>query len=714
MATKISTISFLQAKKQEMKENVYRRKFDNLVDEIDDNLVNTTIQRERIDESVKKVIYIPTVNTNGATDWAVLPQVRPVGQNTSRVPRSAEPIGFSKILVAASAIASSVPDGQAFSVNKIKARLYYELWKRSWALPEMNGFNTLSYVTQDMLTYGWSAWRVFPKQTIVDKTHNGVKTKKVIFDDIYREPLEVKRTWIGLSYRPAANDNRPEVLYEIDITKESYEEMKRKFGKRSKKGDLGAGVSMEAVEEDSEKVNTHVTITFYESPLQNRYIIASDSVVFYDGEMPNEDVYGSVVIVGCFYRDQNDPHGVGLFEMMRGNVYLYNYINSLNAEQVEAEVMPLLFGSGMTGQGDMTYTRSPNKINPLPQGAKVEKVMTTGNVTLGINYANQQKQDIEDNTGVNNIVSGSNSETTLGATVILKEAALNRLIKPRNNLKQGIENDSCIFFSWIKQDQVNPRKFLFSSPEQVQAFMQMNPSMHHELGDVGYDEMGAPYNISVMSSQRIPVNFDFSSDLLKESDFSEQSIQEHGEAKYSISKSAMLKNINDLETPDQLGYDDVSLKVDSGSMLVPSLEIEKQSSAALFPGIQQSISIIYGLARQDPDQAKAQLKAFTTFMETQRENIYDYIPQESYAAIMGGQLAPTPEQAAQQMLQQMMQGEQGGQGPTSPAAGMAQGQPAPMNNMPQQQSPLASAMNASVGRAAKPGQNDKNKNSKLG
>lgn len=705
MASKTeSTISFLTAKKLEMKENVYRRKFDNLVDEIDDNLVNTTIQRERIDESVKKVIYIPTVNTNGATDWAVLPQVRPVGQNTSRVPRSAEPIAFSKILVAASAIASSAPDGQVFSTNKIKARLYYELWKRSWSVPEMNGYNTLSFATQDVLTYGWSAWRVFPKQTIVDKTINGTKTKKVVFDDIYREPLDVKRTWIGLSYRPSANENRPEVLYEIDITKESYAEMKKKFGKRGKKGETGGGVSMEALEEDSEKVNTHSTITFYEHPLENRYIIASDAVVFYDGEMPNNDVYGSVVISQCFNKDMNDPHGVGLFEMMRGNVYLYNYINSLNAEQVEAEVMPLLFGSGMTGQGDMTYTRSPNKINPLPQGAKVEKVMTTGNVTLGINYANQQKQDIEDNTGVNNVVSGTQADATLGATVILKEAALNRLIKPRNSLKQSIENDFCIFASWIKQDQVNPRMFIFSTPEEVEMFMQANPGMNHEMGDVGYNDEGVPYNIKVYSSQRIPVNFDFSSDLLKESDFEDQNIQEYGDAKFSISKTAMLNKVGQLEAPDQLGYSDLTLKVDSNSMLVPSLEIQKQASAALFPLIQQTLTVIYQMARQDPEQAIAQLKSFTTFLETQRENIYDYIPKDQYDAIMTGQMAPTPEEMAMQMMQQMSQGQP--QGPTGPGA-------IPANNVPQQESPLTSAFNASMGRAAKPGQNDKNKNSTL-
>lgn len=678
-----STLDFLVAKKREMTDSKYRKNFDLLANEIEANLVDTHTQRERIDEAAKTYVYIPTVRSDGSTDFAILPRVSQLNNEGSQVPRSAEPIAFSKILVAASAIASNLPDGTAMSINRIKARFYYELWKRSWTISDMNGFTTLETAVQNLLTYGWTAWRVFPKQIIVDKTYKGKKVKKIIFDDTYREPLDPRRTWIGLSYKAYNNDNRPEVLYEIDITKDAYEDLKKRFGKRKKRFENTGDVSIEGLKENPEKQNTHVTITFYENPKENRYIVASDSIVFEDGEMPNEDVYGSVVLAHCFFKDMNDPHGVGLFEMMRGNAYLYNYINSLNAEQVESEIHPILFGIGMTGQGDLTYKRSPNHINQLPAGGKIEKILTTGNTTLGINYANAQKKNLEDNTGVNDIVSGSNTGNTLGGTVILKEAALNRLIKPRNSIKQALENDACILFSLIEQGQSNAREFIFANPDEAKMFAELNPEYQHSLGDLTFTEEGIP-ELKVYSSQKVPVTFDFSKEGLIESDFEDQEVDEFGDPKYTVSKETAFKTIKEVE--EKVGYDRVIIKIDTNSMLVPSQEVKKQASMSIFPVIQNSIQIIYGLARQDAEQAVAQLKSLTQFLEIQKENIYDYIPKEQYDKIMTMQMAPSPEQ-------QMMQAMQG-QATQSDGTNVAQ----PQNPREMSQSRMDSSFNASMGK----------------
>jgi len=694
------SISFLVKKKDELKNNKYRKEFDSLCLEIEANLVNTGVVKRKIDESTRTMVMYPTLRADGSTDWAIFPRVSGMEQDVSNVPRAAEPLAFSKILVAASAIAANIPDGDTYSTNKIKARAYKELWKRSWEVPEMNGQMTIQTSVQNKFTFGWDAWRIYPKQDVVDKTINGVKTKKIVFDDIYREPLDPRRTWLGLSYKPTHNVNRPEVLYEIDITKEEYEKLKKKMGKRSKQS---ASVSQEAMNEDAEKATTHVTLSFYESPADNRYIIASDNICFYDGEMPNDEVYGSVIVGHCFINNQKNPYTTGLYEMIRGNAAIYNYINSINAEQVVAEIEPLLFASGITGNGDLTYKRGANRINQLPNGAKLEKILTTGNVTLGINYADAQKRDIEENTGVNNIVSGSSSETTLGATVILKEAALNRLIIPRNSLKQQLENDACIFFSWLEQDQVNPREFVFVNEDEVRAFVEANPNFTHTEGESEvpdtdeFDEYGIPSAnnpIRVYSSQNVPVTFDYSREDLANSDFSKQQMQEFGSPTVNISKSSMLSSIYGMETPDQLGYDKVLLKIDPNSMLLPSAEIQKQTAMQLFPLIQSSLQLIFGLAKQDPIQAVSQLSSLKTFLEVQRENIFDYIPKQQYDMIMqGGMVKPFvmgPDG-------QPMQG-----GPTESV--MPDGTSPTQAPAPQEralnQSPMQAAVQASLTRAA--------------
>ena len=164
------SISFLVSKKTEFKENKYRKEFDSLCQEIEANLVNTGVVKRKIDESTRTMVMYPTIRTDGSTDWAIFPRVQGMEQDVSNVPRAAEPLAFSKILVAASAIAANIPDGDTFSTNKIKARAYKELWKRSWEVPEMNGQMTMQTSVQNKFTYGWDAWRIYPKQDVVDKT----------------------------------------------------------------------------------------------------------------------------------------------------------------------------------------------------------------------------------------------------------------------------------------------------------------------------------------------------------------------------------------------------------------------------------------------------------------------------------------------------------------------------------------------------------------
>ena len=44
-------LSFLKSKKEEMKENKYRKRFDAIVNDIDANLIDTSVQRNRNDLS---------------------------------------------------------------------------------------------------------------------------------------------------------------------------------------------------------------------------------------------------------------------------------------------------------------------------------------------------------------------------------------------------------------------------------------------------------------------------------------------------------------------------------------------------------------------------------------------------------------------------------------------------------------------------------------
>jgi hypothetical protein len=159
--------------------------------------------------------------------------------------------------------------------------------------------------------------------------------------------------------------------------------------------------------------------------------------------------------------------------------------------------------------------------------------------------------------------------------------------------------------------------------------------------------------------------------------------------------------------------DYIEIVIDPDSMLLPSLEIQKQTFMALFPVITNQITLIYSLRNQDPEAAAAQLMALEQLLDIQNQDIYDYIPKAEYDAIIGKQ----PSQMQKQMQEQEMQRKAKEAAMLDMAGGAGGGDSLPMgqemmkgktdptqpqnpNEVPRPQSPMGSAVDASVGRAA--------------
>jgi hypothetical protein len=421
-----------------------------------------------------------------------------------------------------------------------------------------------------------------------------------------------------------------EVYYERDMPKSEFF-VKYPQAENQKSKLEYCSVSDEAKQENDEKTKTHVTIGYYENVLLNTYIVKCGKLVIYSGEMPNDESYGSTIIVRCFQKNSNDPYGVGLYEMMRGNTALFTYINSLNAQQVEAEIFPLLFGPQVQN-GTATYKRGPNIVNPKTPGSTIDIVRTTGNVSQGIGFADKQKQAIEENTGINNIVAGQNSETTLGSTVILKEAAYNRLTPPKNSVMNGLQMDAHIAVSWMTQTYPVDKIFMIDSDEELAEFTKQNPTYFIESQAVIGDD-GIPTGVVAAASPNLRLNFDFTED---------------GQIMDNVdTRTISAKNL--FGELDSHGHksDYIEFVIDGDSMLLPSIEIQKQTFMALFPVITNQITLIFSLRNNDPDAAAAQLMSLEQLLTIQRQNIYDFISKSDYDGIMAKQ----PSQAQIQMQQ---------------------------------------------------------------
>ncbi|MES2408757.1 MAG: hypothetical protein V4509_00470 [Patescibacteria group bacterium] len=615
-----ATLNFLNDKKAEMKKSKYRARFDALAGEIEINLMNTAVTygQKLYEKSGWGSMVFYNRMDNGAYDINVYPmKLTDRDQSRSGVPVSQEPIAFSKIMIATSVLAGKLPDAEVIADDKIYAHTTHFLWKRTWENNHGNGANTLMIVYQNLFTYGWSAWRVYPRRVQVKR--NGVD--KILFDDIYREPMDVKRTWLGVGFNNSDYWSQGEVYYEKDMPKSNFEAMYPDLSVEDKKKLEYCSVSDEAKDENTQKQETHVTIGYYENVLLNRFVIASGKLLIYDGELPNDDSYGSVVVVRCFMRNMNDPYGVGLYEMMRGNTALYTYLNSLNAQQVEAEISPLLFGSQVQN-GTGIYKRGPNIVNPKTPGTDIQAIQTTGNIQGGVSFADKQKENIEANTGVNNIVAGQNAENTLGSTVILKEAAYNRLTPPRNSVVDGLALDAKISSSWIRQIYTVDKIFMFDTDENVQEFVKQNPNYFVQSQDIT-NEAGDRTGIAVAASENLRLNFDFTPD---------------GEMLNNVStRSISAKSLFDEMNAHGHKSDYLDFKIDPDSMLLPSMEIQKQTFMALFPVITNQITLIFNLRGSDPDAAASQLMTLHQLLEIQKQDIYKFISKEDYDAILSKQ-----------------------------------------------------------------------------
>ncbi len=693
-----ATLKFIENKKKEMKKSQYRQRFDTISKEIKDNLMSTQVSygQKLYEKSGWGSMVFYNKMANGAYDINVYPQkMGDRDQNRSGVPVSQEPIAFSKIMIATSVLAGKLPDATVVSDDKVYSKAMYELWKRNWSMTGANGSNTLMMTYQNLFTYGWAAWRVYPRRVQVKR--NGVD--KILFDDIYREPMDCDRTWLGIGFNNGDIWSQTEVYYEKDLPKSLFYEMYPEAKKNKKKLEYVC-VTEEAKDENSEKALTSVTIGYYENVLLNRYIVVCGKMVIYDGELPNDGSHGSVVVARCFVRDLNDPYGVGLYEMMRGNTAIYTYINSLNAQQVEAEIFPLIFGAQVQN-GTATYKRGPNIVNPKHPGSDIDVVKTSGNVQQGIVYADKQKQAIEENTGVNNIVAGTQSETTLGSTVILKEAAYNRLTPPKNSMVSGLELDAHIANTWMRQIYPVDKIFMIDSQDQLAEFTRQNPGYFVE-SEVILDDYGIPVGMVAAASPNLRLNFDFTP---------EGEIMDKVDTRQISAKGLFdeMKNTGHMS-------DYIDFIIDPDSMLLPSLEIQRQTYMALFPVITNQITLIYSMRNQDPEAAASQLMALEKLLDIQNGDIFDYISKEDYDAI----LAKQPSDMQRKMQEEQMQIEAKNTAMQAMAGGSAGGEVLPMgqqmagdgtdpmqaqnpNEIPRPQSPLGSAVDASVGRAGAQG-----------
>jgi hypothetical protein len=287
----------------------------------------------------------------------------------------------------------------------------------------------------------------------------------------------------------------------------------------------------------------------------------------------------------------------------------------------------------------------------------------------------------------------------LGSTVILKEAAYNRLTAPKNSMVTGLEMDAHIANSWMEQTYPYDKIFMIDSQDQLAEFAKQNPDYFVEHQEILGDD-GVPVGYAVAASKNLRLNFDFTPE---------------GEVMEDVpTRQISTKGLFDEMKNSGHMSDYIEFIIDPDSMLLPSLEIKKQTFSANFPIITNQLTLIYSMRNQDPEAASSQLMALEKFLDIHGEDIYEFISKADYDAIMAKQPSQMQQQMQQQQMQmdaqntamQSMAGGSGAGGEAMPMGqqmagdGMDPMQPQNPNEVPSPQSPMGSAIDASMGRAS--------------
>jgi len=676
----------LSKKKDEMKNTVHRRRYDEILRQVDAELVDTVNQnvshngefsnRYKINYYTLPsgdVDYIPTLSH--ATSTA-----------TTSIPMTKKPHVFSKVQIAVSLLGSKIPDANFESDEKIWARANYELWKRTWEMEGGNAMPAWQSFVQNTATTGFGAIKTFYKEVRQPVKSGAFETERVLFDDVYRLALDPSRVWVGVGYKNSDYWSKTEYLYEEDLPVEEIITRLEMMGVKKvnkKKLDL-CQLSEEGKREYSEKEQTHGTVTYYENELTNTYLIMCGQYVLFEGELDSPDGYASISTANFFVRNERDPYGVGLWELGRGSSAMMNHLDVMTAQQIESELSPILFQLGAGAQGTKTYQRGSNIINQLTAGSEIEVVRTTGNPSAAMGYIQNEKQSLDETTGLPEVLSGLGSETTLGATVIVKEAALQRLSIPRNSVINALKRDAFITCSYFKTHYALPKVQSFATTGALDTFIENNPTYFVEEIPELSEEGG-----EVFATFAKKITMPFYLGINSEAETEDDKVEYDENSPSTYVRTELMKRVEVIRGFNPLSST-LTITVDPNSLLQPSEELTQQKISSLAPSISQMTLQALQAAQQDPMLGKALMKQLVAYLEAMKLDVYTWLPKEIADQAMKGELV----QPGLQQLAAANQMAEAGQKMQDVGMPITQD----VNNLPQVGNQMQDAYNASVGK----------------
>lgn len=586
--------------------------FETLMKNADNEYAPTDLIQKAKLEGKENLVMVQEDDEAGLRGASHIVNLNEVGKDGWRSTLS-EPTLLVKIQTALSILIDQNPEavfkaaGPMFEKRNTLAKA---IWKRNWELN--NSVEVLKLFVFDLAKYGFAVGHTVPRILKRDKdileivdTDNPEKnvyrkTQITEFNDIYREKLDLYRTWIDDKANLTDPFSVNDWYYEKDYSQEDFDE---EFGmyKNSKMVKAGTlqteGNSGDATVNAATKTRKDmITVGFYENKKKDLYVIylPEQKIPLYFSPLPNDDGKLSLWYAYWLERDPRTIYGIGLYELIKSSKVMYDRMKNMTIDQLVMAIYPMLFYSGTPQAGDGGITISPNQVIQKMPGSSIDQVKITYD-TRGWEGVAKQKEDMDEATGITPTLGGEVTGKTLGEILHAKDAALKRLNIPMLNIAKAIEMDAYITLSWANQVYSIPEVKEFADPDALAAYERENEvkANHVEPKENKFNEEGE--NIGKIEAQFLP-----SLDLGLEEGKDGILIESHENRFFQLGDS------EGQLSPSNIKWEG-KIMIKAMSIIAPNPEIERQRKIELFNLVQPAIYQMSALINQQVDPKSGQM-----------------------------------------------------------------------------------------------------------
>lgn len=408
---------------------------------------------------------------------------------------------LNKIQIALALIIEQDPEAALIALEKKYEKtipIARALWKRSWAITR--SVNILKLIAFDMMKYGWAVQRTFPRKIKFDKevltefdpadaSKNKYETKEnLFFNDVFRQRLDPRRTWIDETTRPYDHYSMNDCYYEIDYTYDQFvNECSQYPNWKFVKKDSLVQEQRERYSNTGQEMKRKdlVTVGFYENRLKDLYEISVPvgDITLFSGPHPNDDSELSISHAFWILRDANLPFGTSLWEIIRQDKKLFDKMQNMTMDQLTLSIYKMFFYTGTSNfLNDGMIKIEPGVGKQIING-KVDWMNIPGpgqDSWKGLEYL---KNQMDGDSGVGIILEGNapKGRRTMGELLQQKESALKRMKTPIENIADLVDQDAYISLSWMAQLYSTPQLMEFDTPAHLLEFEAENDVQHQQI-----------------------------------------------------------------------------------------------------------------------------------------------------------------------------------------------------------------------------------------